>query len=258
MPRIALVETYFSDMDAGWTRYLFDTYKLPYTVIRPDEFEKADLTKDYDVIIFPSSGKALLMNGKPGTETRSAMSNYHPDYQKGMGKKGLEKLMLFINNGGKVISWGQSTDLFAGMLEITDGEKKEEFILPFTNVAEQAQKDGLVIPGSWVRMTVKQDHPLTYGMPSETGIFFRGQPLFSTSVPRFDMDRRVIGVFPDDDLIISGFGENEEKISDMAAMLWLRKGKGQIVLYAFNPQFRASTPATYKLLFNALFLPPLE
>jgi hypothetical protein len=72
------------------------------------------------------------------------------------------------------------------------------------------------------------------------------------------MDRRVIGVFPDDDLIISGFGENEEKISDMAAMLWLRKGKGQIVLYAFNPQFRASTPATYKLLFNALFLPAAE
>ena len=258
MPRVALVETYFSDMDGGWTRYLFDTYKLPYTVIHPDEFEKTDFTKEYDVIIFPSSGKAVLMNGKPGTEGSAYMSNYHPDYQKGMGKKGFEKLLLFINNGGRVISWGQSTDLFAGMLEITDGEKKEEFVLPFTNIAEQAQKEGLLIPGSWVRMTVKQDHPLTYGMPAETGIFYRGQPLFTTSVPRFDMDRRVIGVFPDDDLIISGFGENEEKIADKAAMLWLRKGKGQIVLYAFNPQFRASTPATYKLLFNALFLPPVE
>jgi len=258
MPRVALVETYFSDMDGGWTRYLFDTYKLPYTVIHPDEFEKTDFTKEYDVIIFPSSGKAVLMNGKPGTEGSAYMSNYHPDYQKGMGKKGFEKLLLFINNGGRVISWGQSTDLFAGMLEITDGEKKEEFVLPFTNIAEQAQKEGLLIPGSWVRMTVKQDHPLTYGMPAETGIFYRGQPLFATSVPRFDMDRRVIGVFPDDDLIISGFGENEEKIADKAAMLWLRKGKGQIVLYGFNPQFRASTPATYKLLFNALFLPPVE
>jgi hypothetical protein len=175
-----------------------------------------------------------------------------------MGKKGLEKLLIFINNGGKVISWGQSTDLFAGMLEITDSLKKEEFVLPFTNVAEQAQKDGLIIPGSWVRMTVKQDHPLTYGMPAETGIFYRGQPLWTTSVPRFDMDRRVIGVFPDDNLIISGFGEKEEKIADKAAMLWLKKGKGQLILYAFNPQFRASTPATYKLLFNALFLPPAE
>lgn len=258
MPRIALVETYFSDMDAGWTRYLFDTYEIPYTVIRPGEFEKTDLTKGYDVIIFPSSGKTVLMNGKPGNESRPAMSNYHPDYQKGIGKKGMEKLLLFINNGGKVISWGQSTDLFTGMLEIPDGEKKEEFVLPFTNIAEQAEKEGLAIPGSWVRMTVKQDHPLTYGMPAETGIFYRGQPLWATSVPRFDMDRRVIGAFPDDNLIISGFGENEEKIAGKAAMIWIKKGKGQIVLYAFNPQFRASTPATYKLLFNALFLPAAE
>jgi len=133
LPRIALVETYFSDMDAGWTRYLFDTYKLPYTILHPDEFEKADFAANFDIVIIPSSGKNLLMNGKPGTETSPSMSNYHPDYRKGMGKKGLEKLMLFVDGGGKVISWGQSTDLFTGMLEITRGETKEEFMLPFTN-----------------------------------------------------------------------------------------------------------------------------
>jgi len=258
MQRIALVETYFSDMDAGWTRYLFDTYKLPYTVIHPDEFEKTDFEKNFDIVIFPGSGKTLLMNGKPGTETSPAMSNYHPDYQKGMGKKGLEKLMLFIDGGGKVISWGQSTDLFTGLLEITKGKDKEEFILPFTNGGDQARRDGLLIPGSLVRMQLKQDHPLTYGMPAEVGVFYRGNPLFSTSVPRFDMDRRVIGVFPDKDILMSGYCEKEEKISEKPAMIWIRKGKGQLVLYAFNPQFRASTQVTYKLLFNALFLAKAE
>jgi hypothetical protein len=166
--------------------------------------------------------------------------------------------MLFINQGGKVISWGQSTDLFTGMLEITTGETKEEFTFPFTNVAEQAQKEGLFIPGSWIRMKLTEDHPLTYGMPSETGIFYRGQPLFVTSIPRFDIDRRVIGVFPKKEILISGYVEKEEKMADKVALIWLRKGKGQVVLYAFNPQFRASTQATYKLLFNAFFLPPVE
>ena len=258
MPRIALVETYFSDMDAGWTRYLFDTYKLPYTIIHPDEFEKTDFIKDFDIVILSNSGKTLLLNGKPGTETNYYMSNYHPDFQKGMGKKGLEKLLIFVNQGGKVISWGQSTDLFTGMLETTTGDVREEFSFPFTNVADQAQKNGLFIPGSWVRLKLKKDHPLSYGMPSETGIFYRGQPLFTTSIPRFDMDRRVIGVFPEKEILISGYVEKEEEMTEKAALIWIKKGKGQVILYAFNPQFRASTQATYKLLFNAFFLPPAE
>jgi hypothetical protein len=254
MPRIALVETYFSDMDAGWTRYIFDTYNLPYTVIRPDEFEKTDFTENFDAVIFPSTRKDMLMSGKPGGESSRYMGNYHPDYLKGMGKKGLEKLMLFINDGGKVISWGQSADLFTGMLEITMGETKEEFTLPFSNTADEARKDGLVVPGSLMRIELKQDHPLTWGLPAEVGIFYRGNPLFKTSVPRFDMDRRVIGSFPDKDILISGYCEKEDLLSGLPAMIWVQKGKGQLILYAFNPQFRASTQATYKLLFNALFL----
>lgn len=258
MPRIALVETYFSDTDAGWTRYLFDTYNVPFTILHPDELEEAAIGEDYDIVIFPGSSKALLMNGKPGSDGGAYMGNYHPDYMKGIGKKGFEKLLLFINQGGKVISWGQSTDLFSGLLEIPSGETKEEFVLPFTNISDQARKDGLVVPGSLVRMKLVQDNQLTLGMPDEVGVFYRGVPLFSTSIPRFDMDRRVIGSFPEKNILISGYCENEALMSNKPAMIWLRKGSGQLILYAFNPQFRASTPVTYKLLFNAILLPPCE
>ena len=252
IPRIALVETYFSDVDAGWTRYLFDSYKLPYTVVHPDEFEKTELTKNFDVIIFPNSGKSWLMDGKPGGEGAAYAGNYAPEYRKGMGKAGFQKLLAFINEGGKVISWGQSVNLFTGLLEMTNGDSKDEFTLPFTNISDQAAKDGLFIPGSLVKMKLTQDHPLTYGMPSETGVFYRGAPLFTTSVPRFDTDRRIIGLFPETDILISGYCEKEEEIYNKPAMIWIRKGKGQLILYSFNPQFRASTQATYKLLFNAI------
>ena len=40
-------------------------------------------------------------------------------------------------------------------------------------------------------------------------------------------------------------------------MVWVRAGKGQLVFYGFRPQFRGSTPATFKLVFNALLLPPV-
>ncbi|MCK7538286.1 MAG: hypothetical protein MZV63_48690 [Marinilabiliales bacterium] len=48
-----------------------------------------------------------------------------------------------------------------------------------------------------MQIRLKEDHPLTYGMPASAGVFYRGNPLFTTTVPRFDMDRRVIGSFPE-------------------------------------------------------------
>jgi len=36
--------------------------------------------------------------------------------------------------------------------------------------------------------------------------------------------------------------------------VWLKKGKGQMVLFGFNPIFRASTQGSFKLLFNSILM----
>ncbi len=64
MPRIALVETFFHDMDAGWTRYLFDTYGIPYRVLNPGDFDDADLARDFDVIVFPDAEQRRAHQGQ--------------------------------------------------------------------------------------------------------------------------------------------------------------------------------------------------
>lgn len=256
VPRIALVETYFSDMDAGWTRYLFDTYHLPFTVLHPGDFAKTDLAGKFDVIIFPDTDKEMLMTGKRKSGDTYYMGSYHPDYVKGMEKEGLEKLMTFIDQGGIVISWGRSGRLFEGMQKIKHGEEEEEFSLPFRDISGQLSREGLEIPGSLVRIDLIPDHPLTRGMPEHIGVFSRGRPVFATSIPQFDMDRRVIATYPEKDILISGYASGEEKMGDHAAMIWMKKGKGQFVLYGFGPQFRSSTQASFKLLFNAILLEP--
>jgi len=254
-PRIALVETWFHDMDAGWTRFIFDSYNIPFDVLRPDEFEDSDLAKKYDVILFPNNNKDLLMSGKWKRRGEYYSSSYPPEYAKGMGKKGMEKLMEYLDKGGLIVAWGRSADLFAGTLSIVKGkDEKEEFNLPFTNLSEQLQKKGFYAPGTMLRVKLLTGHPLTWGMLEETGAMFRRGTAFRTSVPRFDMDRRVIGKFPEKDILLSGYLEKEKAISNRNAMIWLRKGDGQLVLFGFNPQFRAGTPGTYKLLFNALLL----
>ncbi len=254
MPRIALVETYFHDMDAGWTRFVFDSYGIPFTKIRPHEIGKEGLQKNYDIIIFPDASKDLLMEGKRKSGSEYYMGSYHPDYAKGMGKKGLAELLEFMNNGGKIISWGRSTSLFEGPLSVGEDDEKEAFQLPFRDVSDDLKKKGLYVPGSLLKVSLNTDHPLTWGMPEETGVFSRGRPVFQTSIPGFDMDRRVIAVYPEKDVLMSGYASGEKQIGNKAAMIWVKKGKGQAVLYGFNPQFRASTQGAYKLLFNALLL----
>ncbi len=254
MPRIALVETYFHDMDAGWTRYVFDTYQIPFTVLHPDQFPKTDLAKEFDVIIFPDNDKSILMTGKRKSGDSYYMGSYHPDYVKGMDKKGFENLMTFSDQGGTVIAWGRSANLFEGLLKIKHGEEEEEFQLPFRDLSPGLVKGGLYVPGSLVKVDVLQGHPLTLGMPESIGVFSRGRPIFQTSVPMFDMDRRVIGSYPEKEILMSGYASGEEKMGQKAAMIWMRKGEGQFVFYGFNPQFRASTQTSFKLLFNAILL----
>jgi hypothetical protein len=259
MPRIALVETYFHDMDAGWTRFVFDTYFIPFKVVRPGDFENTDFAKSFDIVVFPDADESVLMEGKRKRDDEYFITTYPPEYTKGIGKKGKERLMTFLDKGGIVISWGRSAKMFLGVLEINHGkDRKEEFQLPVREISEELRKAGLSCPGSFVKILLVQDHPLTLGMPNEIGVFFRGRPVFTTSIPTFDMDRAVIGKFPEKDILLSGYCENEEKIGNKTAMVWLKKGRGQIVLFAFSPQFRASTEVSYKLIFNSILLPDIE
>ncbi len=255
MPRIALVETWFHDMDAGWTRYLFDTYNIPYRVLRPDDLKEANLRRDFDLVILPDQSQAALMAGKGGSPGNYTITRYPPDYAKGMEQKGLNNILSFVDNGGKVVSWGRSTAIFMGNLSIEEENgEKQEFSLPVSDIGSRLSGQGLDVTGSFLRVRLRPDHPLTLGMPEYTGVFHRGNPVFATSFPYFDMDRRVIASFPKENILLSGFIRNEDLLSDQVAMVWVKKGEGQIVLFSFCPQFRGSTPSTYKLLFNSLLI----
>ncbi len=255
LPRIYLLETYFHAMDAGWTRFIFDSYHIPFKTIKPTDVKSIDFEKNCDVLIIPDESKSALINGNYNSNGSRYFLKYPPEYTKGMEQKGFEKILKFIHNGGKVVAWREATELFSGVQNYSINDKeKEEFEFPVKDVSKQLVKDGFSSPGSLLRIKLRADHPITYGMPDEIGVFHRSGPVFRTWQPYFDVDRRVIATFPEKDILLSGFIENEEKIGNKTSIVWMKKGKGEIVLFSFNPQFRASTPVSYKLLFNSLFL----
>jgi hypothetical protein len=257
-PRIALVETWIDDLDAGWTRYIFDSYGIGYTVIRPGEFAKGNFAKKFDLFIFPDQNSSILKDGKYKVQNEYRINNYRPEYSKGIGIKGLDSLLSFFNKGGKIIAWGESTDLFDTNLALKSKSDTDEFHLPFHDITAPPGLKGINCPGSLLRMDLVKGSSLTWGMGEMTGIFYRGKPVFRTSIPRFDMDRRVIGYFGEEELLMSGFLEGKKLLENKPVMVWMKKGKGQMVVMGFSPIFRASMPATYKLLFNSILLPALN
>jgi hypothetical protein len=259
-PRIALVETFFRDTEAGWTRYLLDTYDIPFQVVHPGEIRNLDLAGRFDIVVFPGSDKEALLSGRFKRGETVSLPNLPPEFCQGIGPKGMETLMGFVDRGGIILACGRACELFLGVQEIKRGKEKEDveaFKLPVEDISDALAKKGLSVPGSWLRARITPDSPLTWGMPEEAGFFARGKPVFRTSRPGLDMDRRVLLNHPEEDILLSGFAENEKLLGNTAAGVWARRGKGQFVFYTFSPQFRGSTPATYKLLFNALLLPRL-
>ena len=67
-------------------------------------------------------------------------------------------------------------------------------------------------------------------MENKTAGFFLGNAVLNTSQPIFDTDRRVFGSFPEKNILLSGYIEKEEKLANRPALVWVKKGKGQMVL----------------------------
>lgn len=256
LKKIALLETWNQDIDAGWTRFIMDSYYIPFTVLHPAEVETTDLEKMFELLIIPDNQKDLLLSGKFKNAAGELIpSSLPPQYNKGMGDKGFQKILKFLENGGIIVAIEEGAGLFEGPLKLgIDDPNGEEFILPFKNIFADIIKKGYDCPGSFLTVNLKKDHPLTLGMPSVTGAFFREVSVFTTSIPGMGTDRRVIGTFPENNLLLSGYLVNETLASEKVNMIWMKKGKGQLVLFGFNPVFRASTPATYKLFFNSVLL----
>lgn len=252
-PAIGLVETWFHDMDAGWTRYIFDTYGIKYKLFRPADLATG-VPAGIEVLVFPSASKNVLLEGRQGEGAAAPPANFPPGYARGMGKDGLNKLMEWVDQGGVVLSWGASAALFEGTHTIASGGAKEDFRLPFRNVADDLIKQGLYVPGTLMQLNVIENHPLTFGISRNLNVFTRGEPVFATSLPALDMERRVIGAYAKSNLVLSGYAQKEELLEGKPAVVWMKKGKGQVVVMGFNPQFRANTRGSFKLLFNGLLL----
>jgi hypothetical protein len=243
-PRVATYKPWSASIDEGWTRWLLETYGVAVKGLSPQEVQKG-LT-GYDAMILPDISKDVIATGKRRAE--GAAMRYEeempPEYSGGLDKSGADALRKFVDGGGTLIAFGGACDYVI-----------DEFNVPVRNALAGVKADDFTNPGSLVRLRIRQDHPVTQGMPAETAAFLDEPIAFDTTAPAGDMQRWVLATYPDDpqDVLLSGWLLGADRLTRKAAAVALTYGKGKIVLFGFRPQHRGQTHATFPLVFNALW-----
>jgi hypothetical protein len=235
-PRIGLYRSYAAAIDEGWTRWLFDTWKVPYVSLVDSVVRAGKLRERFDVIVLPDQSPHDLLEGLPPT--------YPAPYPGGLGADGVKALRQFVTDGGTLIALNDASRFAI-----------QQLLLPVRNVLEGVADDEFYAPGSIFRLQLDTGHPLARGMPPESVAWYESGPAFE---PLDTGAVRVVGRYPADAdrVLLSGWVLHPERIAGRAALVDVALGAGHVVLFGFRPQYRGQSIASYPLLFNSLQLTP--
>lgn len=240
--RVALYQPYTANMDEGWTRLLLENYQFDFKNIYNKDFKNKKLKDLYDVIIIPDMSGDLIKNGKPSGDNARFYRPKPAEYEGGIEKEGVENLKTFVEkDGGYLITLGQACNFAI-----------EDLGLKVTNVLKNVKADDFYCPGSLVRMTVNNQHPIGYGFDNEVIGYLSDNIAFSTTVPYADYDRNVIVRYPTSNILKSGFLLGEDYLYRRSAIVDVKQKKGHVILLGFKVQNRHQTFGTFKFLFNAI------
>jgi hypothetical protein len=223
-------------MDEGWTRWIFDNWKMPYTRIDGSDVQAGGLGAKFDVVIIPDDSVKALMG------PTSSKEPYPPEYDKSLGDKGVAALKDFADAGGTVVFLAGASDLAI-----------EKFGIPVKDAVGGMPMKQFYAPGSMLKVKFDTAEPLAYGMPSDGMVLYDSAPAFEMTGSGMPIDSAA--AYPASGLLQSGWLIGENYIAGKSALLDVGYGKGRLVLVGFGPQNRAETHGTFKVLFNAIYLP---
>jgi hypothetical protein len=244
VPRVAVYRSWNANIDEGWTRWVLERLGIPYTTVTDSVIRAGGLDERFDVVILPSEGARAIRSGRrPGS--------LPPQYTGGLGEPGAAALKTFLADGGTLIAFGEATAYC-----ITDLGVPGSVATPVrggrgevgAGAAPERAASAFSAPGSVFEVEVDRAHPIASGMDSATAVYFIQTPILDAGP-----GARVVAAYPRDrDPLLSGLAEHVEAIEGHPALVEQPVGRGRAILFAFRPQHRGQTNATFKLLTNAI------
>ncbi|MBZ0326865.1 MAG: zinc carboxypeptidase [Altibacter sp.] len=229
LPKVAIViGDGISSYDAGEIWHLFDQrFDMLLTKIDSRDFGRTDLSRYTDIILTNGWGSAL-------------------------DKGDAEKLKTWIQSGGTLIGYKNAGKWFNDhdLLKMEFTSKKDTV----RNVNFEAignHRGAQVIGGAIFETRLDRSHPIAFGYKNTTLPVFRNSTLFLKEDPNSYNNPIQYTENP----LLSGYisKPNLEKLKNTSAFKIGRSGRGRVVYFTDNHNFRAFWYGTNKLLFNAIF-----
>ena len=258
-PRLALYEPWAANMDTGWTQWLLDYYRVPYTLIHNEDF-KGNLRSRFDTVLFASQSLNSILHGWRMGEHLSrragdSPSQQRPEYTGGIGVQGASALEEFVREGGTLIAFDAATEMPVQL-----------FPLPLRSAlrgASEGAEEGTgssayYCPGSILRISVDNSHPVAFGMPQDALAFQSGGQAWDVTLladfNKGDKQVRSIARYAQKNVLASGWLSGEKVIAGRTLLAEARHGDGRVILFGFRPQFRGQSFGTFKFVLNAIYL----
>ncbi len=219
--------------DAGEIWHLFDTrYQMKITKIDTRYFENVDLSR-YTDLILPSGGGASILD-----------------------KEDAEKIKDWVKQGGTLIGYRNVANWLKKheMLSL----KMKEDSLEAKNIRFDQKRDYLgaqVTGGAIFEAKLDRSHPVGYGYKNDRISLFRNTNIYlEPEENSYDNPIQYTNK-----PLQSGYisEENLALLKNSVPFKAKRMGKGRVILFTDNTNFRAFWYGTNKLLMNAIFFGPL-
>ena len=208
----------------GWLRWLLDQWGLPHRDVTAADIKAGGLG-DAEVLLVPD-----------GYATQDPDFPEDPYGIADLGQEGLDAIRAWVEGGGRYVGW-----LDGAVLGAAAGVSSATF--------EDAEAAGISSPGALVRTLVAQRSPLA----AQVGRF--AYPMWES---RYVMSANGAPAplrFPSaatGDFFVSGLADGGEGLGGTAAVVDEPVGDGRTVAFGFEPNFRAFSTGTQRVLRNAI------
>ena len=226
---LMLVGNGINSRQAGEVWHLFDfRLNVPITRVDVNRLNRIDLF-NYNTLIIPGGERAF-------SEIES------------------EKLEAWLRNGGNLIAIGNSAKELDKngwiKLKIRQPEKLDSMVrLNYSSVREYRRSNS--VNGLIFNAKVDNTHPVAYGLSTNTIPVFKNS---SFTIEKLN-DPFSCPVYIPENSLLSGYlnKRNKKQLEKSAYVLNYSLGKGNIIVFADNPNFRGYWYGTNKLFVNAVF-----